>query len=297
MEETSLLSEAETARYREQGYLALDGICPQDEVGYIRATLMDMFENRTGYNEGAQYDFISRDDPSRPARFPSLHDPRHYAPDLLKTTYHARTLAMARQLLGPDAALYGEHALLAGRGRARDALAPGRGLPLARLRLQGAEHLAGAAAGHAGERLHAVHPRSNKWDVLEHRSPGGDKHLHPLECCGDFARDLAVAEPLAPGGCTVHDARTLHHTGANTSDAPRLAYILIYNTPPVYKPGRREFPWLEGRWTDSQTRKKEWHRRGGLAVDLVRRLPAIRLTSPRWLAWATIRAVNKVWPR
>ena len=139
-------------------------------------------------------------------------------------------------------------------------------------------------------------PGSNKWDVLEHRSPGGDKHLHPLECCGDFARDLAVAEPLAPGGCTVHDARTLHYTGANTSDAPRLAYILIYNTPPVYKPGRREFPWLEGRWTDSQTRKKEWHRRGGLAVDLVRRLPAIRLTSPRWLAWATIRAVNKVWP-
>ena len=67
-------------RVTEQGYLALDGICPQDEVGYIRATLMDMFENRTGYNEGAQYDFISRDDPSRPARFPSLHDPRHYAP-------------------------------------------------------------------------------------------------------------------------------------------------------------------------------------------------------------------------
>ena len=94
-----------------------------------------------------------------------------------------------------------------------------------------------------------------------HRSPGGDKHLHPLECCGDFARDLAVAEPLAPGGCTVHDARTLHHTGANTSDAPRLAYILIYNTPPVYKPGRREFPWLEGRWTDSQTR-----RRNGIAA-------------------------------
>ena len=54
-------------------------------------------------------------------------------------------------------------------------------------------------------------PGSNKWDVLEHRSPGGDKHLHPLECCGDFARDLAVAEPLAPGGCTVHDAHTASH--------------------------------------------------------------------------------------
>ena len=54
-------------------------------------------------------------------------------------------------------------------------------------------------------------PGSNKWDVLEHRSPGGDKHLHPLECCGDFARDLAVAEPLAPGGCTARRAHTASH--------------------------------------------------------------------------------------
>ncbi|MNI16008.1 hypothetical protein D3C73_693270 [compost metagenome] len=140
-------------------------------------------------------------------------------------------------------------------------------------------------------------PGSNKWHVLEHRSPGGDKTLHPLECCGDFRRDQAVAEPLDPGGITVHDARTLHFTGPNTSPSPRLAYILIYNTPPVYKPGRREFPWLEGRWTDSQTRKKQWHKRGGLAVDVMRRLPGARLTSPRWVAWATIRAVSKVWPR
>ena len=78
MEETSLLSEAETARVSRATWPWTAS--PVDEVGYIRATLMDMFENRTGYNEGAQYDFISRDDPSRPARFPSLHDPRHYAP-------------------------------------------------------------------------------------------------------------------------------------------------------------------------------------------------------------------------
>ena len=41
MEETNLLSEAETARYRDQGYLALPDMCPQDEVGYIRRTLLD----------------------------------------------------------------------------------------------------------------------------------------------------------------------------------------------------------------------------------------------------------------
>ena len=42
MEETNLLSEAETARYRDQGYLALPDMCPQDEVGYIRRTLLDL---------------------------------------------------------------------------------------------------------------------------------------------------------------------------------------------------------------------------------------------------------------
>lgn len=113
-------------------------------------------------------------------------------------------------------------------------------------------------------------PGFNKSEVLEHRSPGGDKMLHPLECCGDFECDQAVAEPLQPGGCTVHDARTLHFR-APIRRRPWLAYSLIYNTPPVYKLGRREFPWLEGRWTDRQTRKKEWHRHGGLAVDVLRR--------------------------
>jgi len=298
MEETSLLSDAETARYRDQGYLALKDMCPQDEVGYIRRTLLDLFSNKTGYNEGAQYDFVSRDDPTKPAKFPSLHDPRHYAPGLLKTVYHERTLELARQLLGPQAALYGEHALLK----------PGPHGPETPWHQDEAFRspdfvynelsiwLALQPATIENGCMQFI-PGSNKWDVLEHRSPGGDKTLHPLECCGDFARDQAVAEPLDPGGITVHDARTLHFTGPNTSPSPRLAYILIYNTPPVYKPGRREFPWLEGRWTDSQTRKKQWHKRGGLAVDVMRRLPGARLTSPRWVAWATIRAVSKVWPR
>ena len=199
MEETNLLSEAETARYRDQGYLALPDMCPQDEVGYIRRTLLDLFANKTGYNEGAQYDFISRDDPSKPAKFPSLHDPRHYAPGLLKTSYHERTLELARQLLGEDAALYGEHALLkpALNGpetpwhqdeafRSPDFVYNELSIWLA---LQPATLENGCMQ---------FIPGSNKGDVLEHRSPGGDKTLHPLECCADFPRSQAVAEPLQP---------------------------------------------------------------------------------------------------
>ncbi|WP_332606406.1 phytanoyl-CoA dioxygenase family protein, partial [Acinetobacter sp. ESBL14] len=162
---------------------------------------LDLFANKTGYNEGAQYDFVSRDDPSKPAKFPSLHDPRHYAPGLLKTTYHERTLDLARQLLGEEAALYGEHALLK----------PGPFGPETPWHQDEAFRspdfvynelsiwLALQPATVENGCMQFI-PGSNKWDVLEHRSPGGDKTLHPLECCGDFRRDQAVAEPLDPGG-------------------------------------------------------------------------------------------------
>ena len=76
-------------------------------------------------------------------------------------------------------------------------------------------------------------PGSNKWDVLEHRSPGGDKHLHRWNAA---ATSPAIWPWPSAGAGRLHGARRAHtaHTGANTSDAPRLAYILIYNTPPVY---------------------------------------------------------------
>jgi hypothetical protein len=99
---------------------------------------------------------------------------------------------------------------------------------------------------------------------------------------------------LKAGGCTVHDIRTLHHTAPNRSEGPRLAYILIFNLPPVYRPGLRQFPWQEGRHTDSDERRRQWHRKGGLLVDAMRMVPRMRLTSPRWVAWAFLRAVNKL---
>lgn len=295
IEDAAVLSDEETSLYRRQGYLSVEEICPRDEVHQIRTILLKLFEERTGYEEGAQYDFASRDDPSAPPKFPSLHDPRHYAPELLKTQYFQRATALARQLLGDEAALYGEHALLkpAFIGpetpwhqdeafRSPDFEYRELSIWLA---LQPVDETNGCMQ---------FIPGSNRWDVLEHRSPGGDKSLHPLQCCGEFDPGQAVPVPLRAGDCTVHDARTLHYTGANISPNPRLAYIMIFNTPPVYKPGRRESPWLVGRWTDSQTRKREWHRRGGIAVEAMRRLPAARWTSPRWVAWATIRAMSKL---
>jgi ectoine hydroxylase-related dioxygenase (phytanoyl-CoA dioxygenase family) len=292
------LAEKYTEAYDKQGFISLETICPPEEVVQIRQSLMHLFENKVGYEEGAQYDFVSRDDPNTPQKFPSLHDPSHYDAALLKTTYYQRALAIAKQLLGKEAALYGEHALLkpaftgpetpwhqdeAFRSPDFEYRELSIWLPL-------------QDVGEVNGCMQFI-PESHRWPVLKHRSPGNDKSLHPLECCDDFAKSDAVAVPLPAGGCTVHDMRTLHYTGPNTSAAPRLAYILIFNVPPTYKPGRRHFDWLEGRRTDSQQRKQKWHRRGGLAVEVMRRLPRARLMNGKWVAWAAIRAVNKVWSR
>lgn len=298
MKQNPPLTDSVTEEYRARGYISIEDMCPPEEVAAIRRTLMEMFEKKTGYEEGAQYDFIDRDDPGKPQKFPSLHDPSHYAPELLKTIYHTKALAIARQLLGKDAMLYGEHALL------KPALL-GPETPWHQdeaFRSPDFEYrelsiwLAMQPADLVNGCMQFI-PGSHKHEVLEHRSPGNDKTLHPLECCADFPKEDAVPVPLPAGGCTIHDMRTLHYTGPNTSDKPRLAYILIFNVPPTYKPGLRQFAWLQGRRTDSQNRKREWHRRGGIAVEVMRRLPRARLTNGRWMAWAAIRAVSKVWNR
>lgn len=298
MKDTRTLADSVTAEYKTNGFIAVQDICPQDEVQQIRSTLLRLFEQKAGYNEGAQYDFSGRDDPAAPQKFPSLHDPSHYAPDLSRTEYHKRALAIARQLLGDEAALYGEHALLK----------PARIGPETpwhqdeAFRSPDFEYrelsiwLALQPVGTVNGCMQFI-PGSHLQGVLTHQSPGGDKSLHPLECCGDFSAGNAVAVPLPAGGCTIHDMRTLHYTAPNASDAPRLAYILIFNVPPTYKPGLRKFDWLDGRRTDSQSRKLKWHRRGGIAVDMMRRLPRARLTNGKWMAWAAIRAVSKVWSR
>jgi ectoine hydroxylase-related dioxygenase (phytanoyl-CoA dioxygenase family) len=205
--------------------------------------------------------------------------------------------AIAKRLLGKDAKLYGEHALLkpsAGPATPwhQDESFRSPDFEYRELSIWLALQPVTKESG-----CMQFIPGSNHYEVLTHQSPGGDKTLHPLECIGDFPVDQAVAVPLNAGGCTVHHMRTLHHTAPNTTKGLRLAYILIFNVPPVYRPGTRQFPWLEGRRTDNQNRSQEWLRKRGVAgylTEAVRLLPRARLTNPRWLAWAAIRAASKI---
>ena len=93
-----------------------------------------------------------------------------------------------------------------------------------------------------------------------------------MECCGGFDPADAVPCPLPAGGCTVHFGRTLHGAGPNRSEAPRYAYVLIFNVPPVENVDGKSFPWLQNKNTARMQRSRQWLQHGGKFVNLWRQV-------------------------
>ena len=111
IEPTVSLSEEQIAFYRENGYLVLDAITTRDEVAMIRAVYDQLFVDRVGREDGNQFDLGGADEEGVEATLPQILAPEKYAPELQDTLYKANARAIARQLLGPEAAGEFGHAI------------------------------------------------------------------------------------------------------------------------------------------------------------------------------------------
>lgn len=110
-------------------------------------------------------------------------------------------------------------------------------------------------------------PGSHRGPLLPHRSPGNDPRIHALEClAGSFDPSAAVARPARAGTCILHSGRTLHSALPNRSDADRLAYVLVFRSPPVPRSVPAHFSWLSTKRTASLERGARWRQHGGFAV-------------------------------
>ena len=267
------LSGADPLSFQVNGFMAVQAIATQEDVALIRAALERLFARQAGRSEGMLFDMAGPDDDRTQARLPQLLDPRNYAPELLKTDFFDNSQRLARTLLGPKARFVADHALRKPPHTGAetpwhqdDAFRPGDWeyrevsiwLPLQPVDL------------HNG--CMAFIPGSGKWEVLPHRPLSGDARIHALECYSGFDPSRAVACPLPAGGCTVHTNRTLHWAGPNCSDAPRLAYVLVFGLPARRTSAAPVYPWLQGRNEPRLHRRREWMRSGGYLVHLARRL-------------------------
>ena len=250
-----LLTDEQIAAFHRDGFLAIPAITTPDEIERLREIYDRLFERQAGRDEGNQFDLAGADEEGKEAALPQILNPAKYAPELKETQFRANALAIARQLLGPEADYGGEHAILK----------PARtGAPTPWHQDE--------AYWDPGLEYHSISvwmplqeatlengcmsfvPGSHKLPIVPHRSIGNDPRVHGLEIAADVDVSNAVACPLPAGGATFHLSSTLHYAGPNVSDIPRRAYILSFKAPTRPRETPRDFWWQRDKRTARQAR-------------------------------------------
>lgn len=251
------LSTEQIDRFRRDGFLAIQRITTDAEIAWMCEVYDRLFERKPGWSRGDFFDFAGDDRGPDAPKLPQLLNPSRYEPVLADTIFRANAQAIARQLLGPNARLIFEHAMLK----------PAR--------------TGGETAWHQDSAFYARYtnyravtiwmplqpvderngcmqfiPGSQEGPVKGHRRIGDNPRAHGLEAL-DVDRSAAIACPLPAGGATIHADCTLHHAGPNSSDEPRRAYALVFGARSRAFVLREEHPWNRGVETAREARARE----------------------------------------
>jgi ectoine hydroxylase-related dioxygenase (phytanoyl-CoA dioxygenase family) len=242
--------------FENNGYLVLHNVVDPDEIPWMREAYDRIFDARAGRETGDQFDLAGTDEEGVEARLPQILSPSKYAPELLNGRFRDRILTAAKALLGEDAELGGDHAIL------KPALI-GAETPWHQDEAYwdpGYDYRSVSAwiplqAATIENGCMWFVPGSHRLEVAPHRSIGNDPRVHGLEAQGVDA-SAAIACPIPAGSATLHLSRTLHYTGPNRSDQPRRAYILGAGAPGTRRTDGRRFPWNEVKQTAREKRAR-----------------------------------------
>jgi ectoine hydroxylase-related dioxygenase (phytanoyl-CoA dioxygenase family) len=236
------LTQAQTARFHTDGFVALNQITSPAELDPLRDTLDSLFSGRTAWEKGVLYDLAGTDEQNGQSRLPQILNPSQLAPRLNDMTLRPNALAIARQLLGPAATFFYEHAILkpAGYGAPTpwhqdEAHRFDPGVDYEMISIWMALQEATVDNGC----MYFI-PGTHHGPVLEHRSA------------------LAVPCPVHGGGVVIHHCRTLHSAGPNLTGAPRRAYVLTFRGASTPAKHTKPFPWLAAKRTAAPNRQKKW---------------------------------------
>jgi len=271
------LTADQVADFFRQGFLVIETpLISKSELEWCSKILMRMLESGQGRSEGRNLDLIAKDG-SGDTTLPSVLQPSLYATELRNLSYRKTALAIARQLMGPQAAFSGDHTIFK---------------PV---------HKGGPTPWHQDEAFRepgfeydeisiwiamtestiengamAYIPGSHLLGVLPHRLNGGAKEANTIECYAGFDPQTAAVRPIPAGAMIIHHGRTIHGASGNKTNTPRLAYILQYSTPVRISKEIREAPWLDHLRSANQRRRKTFLLRGGIFPELLRVLRSDR---------------------
>lgn len=263
------LADATVQQFRNDGYLVVPSLCSASEQLVIRRALTELFQQQAGRREGNHLDMLGPDCGDQVPRQPQLLKPSLYAPQLLRTDYYSRVRAIARQLLGEDAAFSFDHSILKPAGLGAETPwhqdEAYRADPATR-REQISFWMPLQDVGEDNGCMRYV-PGSHLGDVLPHRSPDSDPRVHALECLPEYIDESAArTQPVPAGWCILHGGRTLHAALPNRAATDRIAYVISFHGPPIATEETRPFPWLADKATQAADRNKHWRRGAGALV-------------------------------
>jgi hypothetical protein len=263
--------------FNRKGFLVFDR--PQisaAEVEWCRSIILRLFKRGVGKHDGRYLD-LSEKTGGGGGVTPSLFRPSFYAPELSRWAFRNVGLAIAKQLLGPDAELAADNtvykpAQLGGPTPFHQDEAFNDTLHYQR---QVSIWIAMYDTSPENGAMCFI-PGSHRLGVLEHRLAGGASAANSYECYSGFDPTTAQVCPIPAGGMTIHHGCTIHGAGSNKSDTNRLGYIFNYKTPPVPRPELGKFYWNGTAAIAAREERSRWLRRGGVLPELVRILRSDR---------------------
>ncbi len=240
------LTEEQIASYRENGFLSIERITTDEEVGWIKEIYDQLFDRRAGEDKGLFYDLAAPRGHSGRDLLPQVLGPDFTYPELRESQYYKNALKLGTALLGVDEKVTaGGHMIF--KPAQYGAETPWHQdeaywNPDVYLNSLSAWLAVDTATVESG--CMQFIPGSHKEEVRWHRHIDDNPLIHGL-MTHDVDPTKAVACPLAPGGATFHHSRTLHHTAPNTTDNPRRAYILVCSGPTKKRDKPAPRPWTD----------------------------------------------------
>lgn len=254
-EPTVVLTDDQIEFFHREGYLVLEAITTPDEVTRLVEIYERLFETRAGWDVGDQFDLAGNEKGGKVA-LPQILNPSKYAPQLEETIFAANTLAVTRQLLGPEGNHRGSHMIRKPAGGPATPWHQDEAYWDPDLQYNTTNFWLPLQDATAESGCMWFLPRSHDWEVLPHHTIGNDAAVHGLEIDIDVDMDEAVCCPIPAGGCTIHKSRTLHYTGPNQTARPRLAYIRGGGVKPVPLATPRDFYWNRAKQTPREQRRQ-----------------------------------------
>lgn len=220
------LTQDQVQQLEQDGLVVVQGLISAAEIQSLRQLLEPLFAQFKKLPKNFAYDLGDCSLANGEPRNPEIARCLLLEPRLHQTQYVRKVRAIARQLLGPEARLCFDHAILKP--------------PYSHCPTFWHQDEAYEKPGGSRQRLNfwlplqdvtlesgclQFIPGSNKGQLLPHRAVVEGAHALTTD---EVKIERTVACPVNAGDFTIHTGRTLHYAGPNSTGQPRLAWVLVF---------------------------------------------------------------------